>query len=106
MPSLVFAMYVGPSFRSTRQVPRSVALLPTPRSAQISFAPAQRLVIIFFSCLAIPELVGTCRRKSVTEDWAAIIGQLWTRGRVDNSSSVALLSHPRMKFALIPRIAK
>ena len=33
------------------------------RSAQVSFAPVQRLVVIFFPRLSIPELVGTSRRK-------------------------------------------
>lgn len=73
-------MYVGTSFRFTRQMPRNVALSTPHLSDQISFAPAQHPVVAIFSPLPIPELVGTA----------------------EGNSSVALLSHPGMYFCTDP----
>jgi hypothetical protein len=57
------------------RAPESLTVANPSRSAQISFAPAQRQVVRF----PIPELVGTCRRKFRDRGLGNFIGQLWTR---------------------------
>ena len=76
---LVFAMYLRDVrwsliFISTHATGASkYCTVDNPsRSAQIHFAPAQRLVVLSFPPLPIPELVGTCRWKFRDRDRATI----------------------------------